>query len=562
LSRGLFALALLAAACAPPGRAIVAEVYYDAIGDDSGHEFVELMNPGAVAVALDGLRLEAGDGAGPGRWSLEWTGGALDSIAPGGRFVIGGARVEPPPQALATLDLQNGPDAVRLVWPDGAVEVVGWGAHAHAEYFCVAPAADAPSGSSLARVPDAADLGGNAADFRAAAPSPGRANQSRRNLALLAGSLAISPEWPDPGHAATAIGRLANAGVDTIGVGELTLGVEIEGLDTPGAAPARARGAARIARPASDQPPVLGPLVILPGDTLTYEIPLDPLEAGGHRLRVTASVPRDEVPGDDRDTLRFLVGPGPLAVTEIQFHPEDGEGEWVEVRNRAPAPLDPAEFTLSDRGSARGVPRDGLGPLPPDSLAVLAQDRAALLAAHPALDPARVWQVSPWAALNNSDDSAGVADIVVIRDRDGLAGERIAYQARGVPGGVPIEWRDHAWLPGLDPRGSPLAPPRTLPPASRRLELAPSRVPAGAGRVRLAWALPWPRARIRADLYDLDGRRIAELLPESGAAGRGAHELSLAGIAPAVYWVVLESRSEAGGERVVDARPLRVVGRP
>ncbi len=552
---GAVALAIAAAACAPPGRAIVAEVHYDAAGDDTGREFVELFNPGAAPVPLAGVRLEAGDGAGPGRWTLRWTGGARDTIAPGGRFVVGGALVEPAPQAIVALDLQNGPDAIRLVWPDGAVEVVGYGALAHAEYFCGAPAPDAASGFSIARIPDASDLGSNAADFRAAAPSPGRANQSRRNLAVPRGALSVAPERPAPGVAATLSGRLANAGADTLRVGDLTLRVEVEAI--PGDASPRAAAA-----PAALVPPVLGPLVLPPGDTLRFEQALEPLAAGRHRLWLRVSTPGDENPDDDRDSLRFLVGPGPLAVTEIQFHPADGEGEWVEVANRAGRPVELERFTLSDRGSARGVPRDGAGALAPESLAVLAQDRGALLAAYPGLDPARVWQVSPWPALNNSDDSAGVADEVVIRDADGLVGERLAYRARGVPAGVPIEWREGAWQAALDPRGTPLAPPRAPPPAARRFDLAPARVAGSGGRVTLAWALPWPRARVRADLYDLDGRRVAELLPESGSAGRATRELALSGVAAGVYWVVLEARSDPGGARLAESRALRVTGRP
>ena len=47
---GLFAFTVVAATCAPPGRAIVTEVYYDAIGDDTGHEFVELRRAGNASL--------------------------------------------------------------------------------------------------------------------------------------------------------------------------------------------------------------------------------------------------------------------------------------------------------------------------------------------------------------------------------------------------------------------------------------------------------------------------------------------------------------------------------
>jgi hypothetical protein len=198
--------------------------------------------------------------------------------------------------------------------------------------------------------------------------------------------------------------------------------------------------------------------------------------------------------------------------------------------------------------------------LPPDSLGVLAQDRAALLVLHPELDDSRVWQATPWSALNNSDDSTGIADRVVLRESDGLPCDEVAYRAAGVPAGVPLEWRDGEWLPALDPRGSPLGFPRALPPASRRFDLSPSRVSDADPRVRIEWALPWPRARVKVTLYDFAGREVARLWPESGAAGRGGRDLTLGGVPPGFYWAALEARPESGPERLAETRPLRVVG--
>src|SRR5258706_8014176 len=105
------------AACAPVLRPIVAEVFYDATGDDTGLEFVELYNPTAAACPLLGARLEAGDGAGPGRWTLRWTGTAADTVAALGRFVIGGARGSPAPPATGALGGPNGPPPPRGGWP-------------------------------------------------------------------------------------------------------------------------------------------------------------------------------------------------------------------------------------------------------------------------------------------------------------------------------------------------------------------------------------------------------------------------------------------------------------
>ncbi len=43
------------------------------------------------------------------------------------------------------------------------------------------------------------------------------------------------------------------------------------------------------------------------------------------------------------------------------------------------------------------------------------------------------------------------------------------------------------------------------------------------------------------------------------AAGRGTRELTLAGAPAGVYWVVLEAHA-TGGERLIESRPLRIVG--
>ncbi len=69
----LFTAAL---SCAPALHPSVTEVYYDAPGDDTGHEFVEIWNARAVVASLAGVRLEAGDGGTPGRWTLRCAGRA------------------------------------------------------------------------------------------------------------------------------------------------------------------------------------------------------------------------------------------------------------------------------------------------------------------------------------------------------------------------------------------------------------------------------------------------------------------------------------------------------
>jgi hypothetical protein len=272
-----------------------------------------------------------------------------------------------------------------------------------------------------------------------------------------------------------------------------------------------------------------------------------------------AMLPGDESPANDADSLLVRVGPGPLELTEIQFHPAAGEGEWSEVRNRSGAPLDLTAFTLSDRGSARGVPAGGEGTLEPESLAVLTQDRAALLSAFPALDARRVWSAGPWSSLNNSNDSTGFADAVVLRETDGTLCQRVAYSAAGIPAGVPLEWRDGGWWPASDPAGTPLRPPHARAPLARRFECAPRRLREG-GAATLAWDLPWSRAHISLELYDLAGRRVARPLDEFLAPARGERAWSVGAVAPGLYVTLARARPDGNGDWIVERSALRIEG--
>ena len=539
---------LALAICTPALHSIIGEIYYDAAGDDTGFEFVELFNPQATPSPLAGVRLEAGDGAGAGRWTLRWVGGALDTLRGHARFVIGGAHVVPAPDAVAELQLQNGPDAVRLVWPDGAVEVVGYGVHTLPEYSCGAPAVDVPAGFSLARIPDDADRGSNAQDFAAATPSPGAANRPGRDAAPVAGSLTVSPEQPAPDAAAMLSGVVKNRGAEPISQREIEMRAD-EVLGPGGSSEGAPLGSAFVDR------------ALAPGDTATFVVSLGGLAAGKRMLRARARLDGDQAPGNDADSLVIRVGPGALEITEIQFHPGAGEGEWVEVRNRTGSPVPIAAFTLTDRRGAPGRPMGGEDPLAAESLAVLAQDRDALLARFPALDASRVWGVSPWASLNNSDDSTGVADIVTLREADGTPCERVSYSAHGVPSGVPIERSaSNDWRPASDPLGGPLAPPRALPALPAHFSVTPRRLRALVGAATIGWELPWPRGRIIVDLYDLAGRRVARVLPETSVAARGERPWNVAGVAPGVYILALLARAEGGPGSLAASQPVRIEG--
>jgi len=168
--------------------------------------------------------------------------------------------------------------------------------------------------------------------------------------------------------------------------------------------------------------------------------------------------------------------------------------------------------------------------------------------------------VRPWAALNNSNDSTGVADVVVLREADGTPCRRTAYSASGVPAGVPIELRAGEWLPSRAPLGTPLEPPLTLPPLAQRFQMTPRRLRAGTAAARLAWSLPWERARVSIEVYDLAGRRVQRPLTDAPSAGRGEREWSVEGLAPGLYLVALLARSDPGDQTLRETAAIRIEG--
>lgn len=158
---------------------VINEVLYDPAGADSGFEFVELYNPTEQPVQLSGFIIETGNGAEVNSWKIGWTGTSSDLIMPNSYFLIGESSVDA--DAQSTLDLQNGPDSVRLVFNNSVVDLVGYGNLAFVEYFEGSPALDTSEGYSLSRI-EGVDSDNNADDFYVIEPSPQKSNS---NMMLL-----------------------------------------------------------------------------------------------------------------------------------------------------------------------------------------------------------------------------------------------------------------------------------------------------------------------------------------------------------------------------------------
>jgi hypothetical protein len=167
-------------ACAPPA-VVISEVLYDEVGSDDGDMlFFELF--AAPGTPLGGLTLEAINGSG-GAVYKSWT--LPNRAVPfNGAFLIvderaGGVLRDIADLTLTGIDLQNGPDALRLVWNKGGanealLDAVGYGTFGVADVFAGegTAAAGVRAGESLTRSPLGTDTNNNSVDFQSSARSP------------------------------------------------------------------------------------------------------------------------------------------------------------------------------------------------------------------------------------------------------------------------------------------------------------------------------------------------------------------------------------------------------
>ncbi len=155
---------------------LISEVFYDAVGADSGEVFVELYGP--AGFSLDGWFVEGVNGAGGAVGPVLELSGLIpaDSL-----FVIAdtelGLTAVAGADLLLDFDFQNGPDSVVLRDPLGAVaDALGYGVFDVTDVFAGegAAAPDPAAGWSLARRFADVDTDDNAADFIAQdMPTPG-----------------------------------------------------------------------------------------------------------------------------------------------------------------------------------------------------------------------------------------------------------------------------------------------------------------------------------------------------------------------------------------------------
>ncbi len=551
---------------------VLNEVFYDPAGFDGGFQFVELVNRSPLPVALTGWRIDAGDGAGPDRWRTWWTGTATDILLPAARFVVGEGRVEPAPDRIVPIELENGPDAVRLVAPDGSIDVLGYGTHTHAPYFEGRPAIDVPSGFSLARAADGVDTDDNAADWiPLSPPTPGAPNRPERDLAVV--RLIALAERVEPGDVVALDAVVANRGVLSLPANEAEARLWVAPL-SEATLPGVGVGEDPFTPLAAESLVVRAALAELePGDSVTVHLSFTPPTAGTWRLVAAATAPEDGAPANDRLPAIVQVGPGALMLSEVAAAPDDGP-EWIEVVNRTGADVALDGWTVEDATGRRGrvtvgAP-GGAFAVAPESLVVLTSDPAALVARHPGLDARQVAACTPWPSLNNDPPSGApagsAADRLVLRPPDGRASDALdlppanvgrTRERRSLARATrePANWSDSAVPGGTPARVNSVAGGPPVPGIA--LTVSPSAHVRGEP-VLLRWSTGFESARVTLALYDLRGRRLRLLVDEDDAPGTAGVAWDGADDAgrpapPGLYLVGLRARA-AGAVAHVTAR--------
>ena len=484
---------------------LINELYYDHPGSDEGYEFVELVNADASAVALAGYSIEFHDGS-SSVWVVLWRATSADTVGAGGLFVVGGDLVTPSADAIDDLGLQNGPDAVRLVRDGLVVDLVGYGPLDSDSYFEGSPAPDVESGWSLARRPDGEDTNDNGLDFDPASPSPGRLNTPRRDVALRAAA-----ETPLC-DARSGVGvevfsfHLSNLGIDAVDPGEVAVRLE----DSTGTGAVIAVDA-----------PVTS--LIGAGDSVRVEIGLD-LALGEHWILATADHTGDERPQNGLVKMRRRVGFSPILVSEIMSDPRAGCPEYVELFNANAVSYDLAGHRIRDAAHPGELVTAVSVTIPPEGFIVLTGDAEGLLACFPGLSPGAVLQIDgAWPSLNQTG-TGGIADSVIVLDRESIPVERVAYppqpaDERGrslervdlFPGGGP-----HTWVLSRGEKGgSPGArSPFSRPAPSTLARVAVSPNPFDPYRSEILVVSVSARGgseRVIVEVFDVSGRRVAEI---------------------------------------------------
>lgn len=305
------------------------EILYDAIGSDTGKEWIELYNADTISINLKDYKIEkAGES-----FSTCFTFPA-DTLEPGEFLLIGEEEVENADMTttLGFYNSVNRTDGVRIISADGdTIDTVLYGepnnndlpgdANQPGIYF----APDTDPGNSLIRFPDGYDTDNCENDFfECITTTPGLPNC---NISL--DSLTFVPSHPDTTDNVSVTFFIKNLAPATLYAGICNYKILIDDN-------LLIEGAVEDTIPAND--------------TLAYTVHLGIFNPGIYNLKVNV-FPHDFI-SDSNNVIftSFLVGEAPIIINEIMFYPgeESGGIEWVEVYNRSDSTLSLLNWHIRD----------------------------------------------------------------------------------------------------------------------------------------------------------------------------------------------------------------------
>lgn len=539
---------------------VVNEVLYDPSGSDSGREFVELLHTDSTTASWDHLTLQAGDGAHPQNWRTVWEAGDV-TLQAGELLLVGGEQVTGASEALRG-SLQNGPDALRLLHGNIEIDRLGYGDLDDASLYEGSPAEDV-SGASLARIPDGRDTQNNAADFRAQAPTPGR-----RNLPLREWSVSLrQPQWYRfwPQRLVHVTGVVINRGVQPSAAADWRLTARLTPLTQWEGAWVPEDGSSR------DIAISLHRTFLESGDSLLVDLAWR-AQTGVFELELRAAA-GDDWPVDNVALLRGRVGAGAVVLNEVLYAPRPDEPEWIELWNRSTAAVSLQGWSLQDASGRRGL-LSVASPLPAGAFAIAREQAGPPGEAGSAV--ALQVAVHPWLSLNNTNGENGIADVLILRDAEGLVQDAMFYSDGNTVRGRSLERvsadpdvRGLVWRLCKDPRGTTPGRENSVAgeqPQGGRLDLAPNPfTPDGDGNdevLQVSFQVPESAEGFRLRVFDLHGRLRRVLAGDR--LGPGPRRLIWDGeddsgipVELGVYVFHLEFLMKSGG---LGSRVVRTVG--
>jgi hypothetical protein len=546
-----------------PALVVINEIgYYIDPRGDTGKEWIELFNPDTVAVDLSEYQLHLGRSPrytfpreytlGPGSFVLVHLRAAGQNTATDLFEGTAPANNMPNTQGSVVLFTNAYPaviadfmqyGAASQTWESDAVQDGLWIAGTYVD--------TALCGHSLGLSSNGVDSN-RATDWTEfARPTPGYSNNPPTYDVAIAG-VTTDPRPVAAGQPFTVIADIANRGSHTARQVSVVVFNDDNGDSLPGV------GERIYSQAALD---TLSAAVLV-------RCPLPGMGEGAYAFAVAATCSSDAFSWDGFARLSLTAG-SPVVINEIQYDPQPGLAEWIELYNRSGSPVDLHRFTIEDLSAAARAIDTAHTIVPARGYAVLTS-----LANQPAVTGPLLKPVGGWPSLGNEDD------IVCLRDANGNAIDLVHYDKDwGGSKGVSLERinpflnsQDRAnWGGCVAPFASTPGARNSLyqekPAAGSALELSPN--PFSPDRdgfednLIISLKLDWPQAAVTVRVYDRLGRLVRTLAQDKpmasnsdiiwdGTSDQGA-------VCPiGLYVISLEARDITGGAAVKKSKVVAI----